>query len=387
MKAVVCRNKELRVVERPEPRPGSGQVLVKVLRCGICGSDLHVRHHCDEWGALMTRSGYTALTRSDQEVVFGHEFSAEILEYGPQTKRKLKPGRMVVSPPTVRHDGSIDLIGLSAKTDGAYAERLVIQEDLMMPVPNGLGADLAALTEPMAVAWHAVARGELRQRDAAVVIGCGPVGLAIIAILKARGISKIIASDFSAARRDLAAACGAHIVVDPTDASPYSDMREAGYLMDAPQVLELSVGSSEKIRSLPVPWWHAWRLIQKLAGDPRGPVVFECVGAPGVLQQIIDGVPHFTRIVVVGVCMQTDRMEHGMAINKSVDLRYVVGYSPLEFRDTLHAIADGKIDCGSIITGEVGLEGVATAFDALGSPERHAKILVDPQSSVKTLHR
>ena len=134
-----------------------------------------------------------------------------------------------------------------------------------------------------------------------------------------------------------------------------------------------------------MPWWHAWRLIQKLAGAPRGPVVFECVGAPGVLQQIIDGAPHFTRIVVVGVCMQPDRMEHGMAINKSVDLRYVVGYSPLEFRDTLHAIADGKINCASIITGEVGLTGVEMAFEALGSPEHHAKILVDPERTEKTL--
>ena len=385
MKAVVCRNRELRVVERPEPRPGSGQVLVKVLRCGICGSDLHVRDHCDEWGALMTRSNYTALTRSDQEVVFGHEFSAEILEYGPDTRRKLKPGRMIVSPPTVRHRGAIDLIGLSAQTDGAYAERLVVQEDLMMPVPNGLGADLAALTEPMAVGWHAVERGELRQRDTAIVIGCGPVGLSIIAILKARGISRIVASDLSAARRDLATACGAHVVVDPSDASPYAGLREAGYLMDAPQVLELSVGSSEKIRRLPVPWWHAWRLIQKVAGNPRGPVVFECVGAPGVLQQIIDGTPHFTRIVVVGVCMEPDRIEHGMAINKSVDLRYVVGYSPLEFRDTLHAIADGKIDCGPIVTGEVGLHGVDAAFAALASPDRHAKILIDPASAARTI--
>ena len=144
---------------------------------------------------------------------------------------------MVVSPPTLRRDGGIDLIGLSALTDGAYAERLVVQEDLMMPVPNGLGADLAALTEPMAVGWHAVRRGQVTRRDTAVVIGCGPVGLSIIAILKARGVAKITASDFSAARRALATACGADVVVDPAEASPYADLREAGYLVDAPQGL------------------------------------------------------------------------------------------------------------------------------------------------------
>ena len=145
------------------------------------------------------------------------------------------------------------------------------------------------------------------------------------------------------------------------------------------------MGASEKIRKLPVPWWIAWRVIEKLAGSPKGPVVFECVGAPGVLQQLVEGVPHFTRIVVVGVCMQPDRMEHALAINKSLDMRYVVGYSPLEFRDTLHAIADGRVACASMITGTVGLAGVESAFDALGDPERHAKILIDPESAVATV--
>ena len=147
-------------------------------------------------------------------------------------------------------------------------------------------------------------------------------------------------------------------------------------------MLELSVGASEKIRRLPVPWWIAWRVIEKVAGQPKGPVVFECVGAPGVLQEIIDGSPHFTRIVVVGVCMQSDRMEHAIAVNKSVDLRYVVGYSPLEFRDTLHAIANGLLRCAPMITGTVGLAGVDAAFAALGNPAHHAKILIDPASPV-----
>ncbi len=384
MKAVVCQDARLSLVERPEPTPRDGQVLVKVLRCGICGSDLHVRRHCDQWGALMIRSNYRALTRADQPVVFGHEFSAEILDYGPGTRRKLKPGTPVVAVPTLRVGGDIDLIGLSTRIDGAYAERLVVQEDGMMPVPNGLSPDLAALTEPMAVGWHAVRRGEVGRRDTAIVIGCGPVGLSIVAILKSRGVATIVASDFSPARRALATACGAHVVVDPAEASPYAGLREAGYLVDAPQVLELAVGTSEKIRRLPLPWWHAWRLIEKVAGQPKGPIVFECVGAPGVLQGIVDATPHFSRIVVVGVCMQTDRIEHAIAINKSVDLRYVIGYSPLEFRDTLHAIADGRIDCAAMVTGTVGLAGVDAAFDALADPERHAKILIDPGSAAVT---
>ena len=87
-----------------------------------------------------------------------------------------------------------------------------------------------------------------------------------------------------------------------------------------------------------------------------------------------------SRIIVIGVCMESDKMEPAIAIHKEIDLRYVMGYSPLEYRDTLHLIADGKINCSSLITGTVGLAGVANAFDALADPEKHAKILIDPNS-------
>lgn len=381
MKAVVCHNGQLSVVERADPRPGPGQVLLTVLRCGICGSDLHIREHCDEWGALMARSGYTSLLRADQEVVFGHEFSGEVLEYGPGCQRKLKPGTPVVASPSLRVGAEIDMIGLSARIDGAYAERVVVQETSMLPIPNGLSADLAALTEPMAVGLHAINRGDVKKNDVAVVIGCGPVGLSIICLLKARGVQTIIASDFSPGRRQLAKTCGAHMVVDPAVDSPYANWAQFGFIKDVPATLELMVSTREKLGRLPVPWWHSWRLAERLVGDPRGPVVFECVGAPGVLQSIVDGVPQFARIVVVGVCMQIDRIENAVAINKALQIRFSAGYSPLEFRDTLHAMAYGKVNCAPLITGEVGLDGVASAFIALGDPEMHAKVLIDPGST------
>ena len=380
MKAVVCRDATLKVVDRPEPIPGQGQVLVKVLRCGICGSDLHVREHCNHWGAMMAGSGYTALTRSDQEVVFGHEFCAEVIDHGPGCNKNLKPGTRVVALPVLRRGREIDLIGLSAHSDGAYAERMLVEESMMMPVPNGLSPDLAALTEPMTVAWRAVKRGDVSRKDVAVVIGCGPVGLSVISLLKAQGVGTIVASDFSPARRALAQACGAHVVVDPAVDSPYAHWGERRYPMNIPDVLQLSLGTMEKVRKLPVPWWQVWRLITRLVGDPRGPVVFECVGAPGVLQSVIEGVPPFTRVVVVGVCMQSDRIEGALAMNRALDIRYAAGYSPLEFRDTLHRIAEGGVQCAPMLTGTVGLHGVDAAFAALGDPERHAKILIDPSS-------
>jgi len=83
MRAVVCQRAELEVVDRPEPTPRHGQVRIEVLRCGICGSDLHARHGLDAWADLASRVGYERFARSDQQIVFGHEFCGEVAEYGP----------------------------------------------------------------------------------------------------------------------------------------------------------------------------------------------------------------------------------------------------------------------------------------------------------------
>jgi threonine dehydrogenase-like Zn-dependent dehydrogenase len=380
MKAVVCKDKNLSVAERPEPKPSRGQVLVKVVRCGICGSDLHVRKHCDHWGTVMARSGYRSLLSSSQEVVFGHEFSAEVLDYGPQTRPTLKPGTPVVAVPVLRRGADIDLIGLSEHTCGAYAERMLVEQSLMLPVPNGLSPDLAALTEPMAVGWHAVRRSEIKKGDVALVIGCGPVGLAVICLLKALGVRTILACDYSAGRRRLAKQCGATQVVNPAEHSPYADWKAFGFIGDLPGMLDLALDTREKLGKLPIPWWHTWRLAEALGAGPKRPVIFECVGIPGIIQNVLDGAPHLARVVVVGVCMQSDQFEPSLAINKEIDLRFAFGYSPLEFRDTLHLIAEGKVHCDPLITGQVGLEGVEAAFEALWDPERHAKILIDPAS-------
>ena len=105
------------------------------------------------------------------------------------------------------------------------------------------------------------------------------------------------------------------------------------------------------------------------------------MGVPGVLQQIIEGAPLFSRIVGVGVCMQSDKIEPALAINKELEIQFVLGYTPLEFRDALHMISEGKVNCSPLITGVVGLEGVTSAFEALRGPEQHAKILIDPKRS------
>jgi threonine dehydrogenase-like Zn-dependent dehydrogenase len=117
------------------------------------------------------------------------------------------------------------------------------------------------------------------------------------------------------------------------------------------------------------------------AAGPKRPVIFECVGVPGMLDGVIGAAPLNSRVVVVGVCMGEDKLRPVMAISKEIDMRFVFGYTPLEFRDTLYLLADGKLDGSPLITGTVGLGGVATAFDALRDPETHAKVLIDPSST------
>jgi threonine dehydrogenase-like Zn-dependent dehydrogenase len=385
MRAVACQNTKLELVDVAPPEPASGQVLIEVLRCGICGSDLHARHHADEQADVLAEAGYDGFMRSDQHIVFGHEFYGEVAEYGPNCRKKLGPGTRVVALPLLRRGHEVHPIGLSAAAPGAYAEQLVVQESLMLEVPNGLSPELAALTEPMAIGWHAVRRAEIKKRDVAIVIGCGPVGLAVICMLKAQGVRTIIASDFSAGRRALATACGADIVIDPNVESPHARSEQRGHLMTVSAKVELGLKTMEKLTRLPLAWHHIWRVAEAVGvAKPKHPVVFECVGVPGILDQIVSSAPLNSRVVVVGVCMSLDTIRPAMAINKEIDLRFVVGYTPLEFRDTLHMLAEGKVDPAATVTGTVGLAGVNSAFDILATAETHAKILIDPKSAADT---
>lgn len=371
MRAVICQNAELRVLDQPEPIPGPGQVRIKVLRCGICGSDLHLaRHGFDAWADVAAKTGYNRFARSTEPIVFGHEFCGEVVEHGSECRRRNSAGTPVVAFPLLLHRKTgVDTLGFSVHAPGAYAEQTVVSESLMMRVPNGLAPEIAALTEPMSVAWHAVRRGGVNKRTVAVVVGCGPVGLGVILMLKAKGVRTIIASDYSPGRRALAARCGAHIVVDPGETSPFT-------AADRKPPPDLSA-TLEKIGRIPM-WWHAWRLFEVLGAMPKPMVIFECAGAPGIIKSLIDDAPMFARVVVAGICVGGDNFAPMMAVRKEIDLRFSGIYSPLEFRDTLYMLAEGKIDPRPLITGTVGLDGVNSAFNALKDPEAHAKILIDP---------
>ncbi|MGH7052414.1 MAG: alcohol dehydrogenase catalytic domain-containing protein, partial [Stellaceae bacterium] len=187
MRAAIFRHRDLVVDEIDDPRPGEGQVLVKTLGCGICGSDLHAAKHIDNFVELARRSGNRWALDPARDVVFGHEFCCEIVEHGPGTDKRLKPGTLVCSMPMTLVGQSVRGIGYSNEIAGGFAQYMPLAERLLLAVPNGLPAAHAALTEPIAVGWHAVQKARLTRDDIPLVIGCGPVGLAVIAGLKLSG--------------------------------------------------------------------------------------------------------------------------------------------------------------------------------------------------------
>jgi threonine dehydrogenase-like Zn-dependent dehydrogenase len=382
MRAVTCQDTKFEVVDLPPPEPANGQLLIDVLRCGICGSDLHARYNCDELADATSAVGYDGIMRSDQAVVMGHEFCGEIADYGPGCRKWGRPGTRVVAMPLLRRGTDVHATGLSAAAPGGYAEQMLVEESLAFAVPNGLPTEFATLTEPMAVGLHAVRRSDIGKGTVAIVIGCGPVGLAVICMLKARGVRTVVASDFSPGRRALATACGADVVVDPATDSPHQATPRRGHVESAQEVFNLVLDAMGKLRRIPVVGWERIYRAAETVGvtKPKHPVIFECVGVPGIIDDIVNNAPLFSRVVVVGVCMAPDKIQPAIAINKEIDLRFVLGYTPIEFRDSLHLLADGKVNAAPVVTGTVGLAGVDTAFTALGDPEAHAKILIDPRS-------
>lgn len=349
MRAAIMHNWELSIGDMPMPTPGNGQVLTKVLACGICGSDLHMLTHGKEQQALASEFSASADPPAmpinsfvaEQPTVMGHEFCTEVVEVGPACSQ-LAIGDRVVCMPVAFDDKGIHTVGYSNSYNGGYAEYMVLNEMISLKVPNGLSSSLAALTEPLAVGVHAVAKSRITSGNSAIVIGLGPVGLAVIAELKMKGIGPIVGADYSPRRRELALHLGADVVVDPRD----------------------------------TPAINAWRQ----TGTSKDRVVFEAVGVPGMLDEAMRMAPRNGHVLVVGACMQRDQIFPMLGITREINIQFALGYEPHEFAYALNAIAEGHVDLSPLITGSVAIDDVPQAFTDLGNPERHAKILVEPHS-------
>lgn len=342
MKAAFIENGAVHVGECAEPEPGTGQALVRTHACGLCASEAHFLHAGQNVIDLSKKFGgpYSSLDFS-RPFVPGHEYVGEVLDYGPGSKRPIKPGRMVTSIPIMRAGGVHQTIGFSHDCPGGCGELMLLDEDFLLEVPHGLPDDLAAMIEPLAVGLEHARRGRPSPGDVALVLGCGAIGLGVIAGLRLLGVDQIIAADFHAARRTQALAMGAAVAVDPRETDPYAPVAEFG--------------------------------------GARPSMIYENVGQPGMLQRIIEGAPFEARIVMGGYCMEPDSLFVFAAQNKRLNVQFAAGEEPQDMALALAAIADGRIDVAPWIGARIGLGGVAAAFAEMSGPDAAVRVLVDPR--------
>ena len=354
MKAVVLEAGRMGVRDVPSPSPAAGQVLAKPLACGVCGSDLHARDHSGHLCDLLHRAGFRGFMNPDLPVVMGHEFCAEVLDHGAGSTR-FPRGQRVVGLPFVTGADGVELIGYSNSFNGAFAEEMLLEEALLFAVPDHVETAVAALAEPLSVAVHAVAESGADASGVFAVHGCGPVGLFVIARLKALGFGPVMAIDPAPARRAMAERMGADFVTAPDPDAQARWWRDRG----------LYIGLSDTVAAA--------------AAGPMGrPIVFECVGKPGMLTAIAEGSPVSSVVTVVGNCMEPDRIEPALLLQKSIQLRFVFAYSPEEFGQAFEMICAAPDRLKPLITGQVGLHAVGEAFDALISGGEQVKMLVTP---------
>lgn len=342
MKASYLFNNAMHVGELPDPVPAKGQALVRTQSCGLCASDAHFLH-----------SGHTMVTRSkefggpfagidlDRLIVPGHEYVGEIVDYGPGSRRPLKPGTRVTSLPVMRQSGAHAVIGHSNDFPGGFGEYMLLDEDVLMEIPSGLDDDMAAMTEPLAVGLEHARAGEPTADDMPLVIGCGAIGLGVIAGLRLMGIRPIVAADFDAHRRDIAISMGADVAIDPRELSPYEPVHDLGMR--------------------------------------RATLVYECVGAPGLLNEIVRSVGFGARIVMGGFCMEPEQLFVPCAQIKRLKIHFACGEEQRDLDLALRSIADGTIDITPWLGGRVGLSGVGDALQEMSDPSSPVRTVVDPR--------
>lgn len=342
MRAAVFREGRFSVETVPTPVPGPGEVLVKVRACGICGSDLHFAKHAGEIIEQARKLGAPTdeLERGLREgLVLGHEFVGEVADFGPGVQGTLARGDRVCSMPFVLRGGAPLLLGSSPEVSGGYAEYMVLSEALCLKVDAAIPDAAAALVEPLGIGVHAVNKAGIAPGDVAIVVGCGPIGLAITAVLASRGIDRIVASDLSPRRRALAREMGAGTVVDPREQDP--------------------IAAAAPVAGARV-------------------VVFENTGAPGMLGRLVAAAPQNAHIVVSGISASDESFIPMVAILKELRLSFIIYYTPEEFAHALELIRDEKVKWRPLVTGQIGLDEVSAAFKALEDPEVHAKVLITP---------
>ena len=319
------------------PKPGSGELVLRVKCCGICGSDLH---------AASLPPGLPPGT------VMGHEFAGEVVEVGSDARAGWKVGDRVCAFPAIGCGkcgpclaGDIILCpslrgtGLG-QIPGAYSEYVLVGGNESLRLPSGVSFREGALVEPLAVGLHAVNTARLQPGERVMVIGAGPIGLAVTAWARFFGARAVVVNERAPGRIALAQKFGATAVADVSKEDPVT-------------------------------------VFQRETGGPPD-VIFECVGVPGLVQQCIGMAKVRGRVVVVGVCMQPDTIFPVMGIIKEVELRFVVAYHRRDWELTVDMLDRGRIPGRDMITDVVDLAAFPSAFEALKTPTHQCKVILEP---------
>ncbi|PYH91722.1 alcohol dehydrogenase [Aspergillus ellipticus CBS 707.79] len=341
---------DIRVEEIEEPSCGVGQVKIRPAFVGICGSGALFYPHLHEY-----LHGPITIPRAKIPITLGHEVSGTITEIGAGVAFAKVGDRVAVKPNLV--DGNcaaclrgwtnccrnLGFVGFSGDA-GGMSDFVVVKEEQAILLPAGFALDLGALVEPLTVAWHAVNRCSLRDIRTVLVVGAGPIGLAVLLVLKARGVGSVIVSEISAQRRELARTLGATCVVDP----------------------------------------HAEDVVPKvrgMTGSAGADVAFECSGAQAGLDTAVKGVRVRGTVAIVSLFGVEEKPSLD-ALGVVMGEKHVFGtviYEDGDFEAVIEAIWSGKLDPKALITSKIRMEDVVKrGFKALVSGrDQYVKILVD----------
>jgi len=325
----------LEVRSLSDPNPGYGEVVLKIHRCGICGSDLHMT------------DGHAPHFTLPENSTLGHEFAGEVVAIGRGVET-LKLGDPVTALPfTGCGHCATCLLGkpnFCAEFKGAaagFAQYAVVAERVATKLPKTLSMEDGALIEPMAVGLHGVALSRLSPGAKVLVIGAGPVGLAAIFWARRMGAGHIVATASSRRREALARHMGADAFVVP--------------------------GTGEDLAALAA---------DALEGSPD--VVFECAGQKDLIAQAIHCVKPQGDVIVLGFCTVPDQFLPAVAVWKEVRIQFAVTYSMREFKHVANVFDAGHVEPRMMITDRISLEALPEAFEALRDRSTQCKVMVNP---------
>lgn len=347
---MVLRNSRVDVRDIADPVPGPGELLLRTLSTAICASDVHFMDHPEL--AVDDPTG-RSLFDPDRDIVLGHEFVGEVVAHGPGCSDQYTVGSRVTSIPIRLVNGGADgvrIIGQHPDAPGSFAELIVVAEACARPVDTEVCSDAIALTDAFAVGEFYVRVADVQPGEIPIVIGAGAIGLSTVAALARRGVEPIVVSDYNAERRILALdGFGAHVAVDPSVKSPF----------------------------------EIWRELRAERGLWGVATIFECVGAPGLIQSLVQSAEMGTRIYCAGGWYTGDTLSITDATRQGVTIQFGGGPHPQDWYATLDNIASGHLDPMPSVGEVIGLDGVPDALDQARRSAGPPRIIVRPTGDAR----